>query len=50
MNLKEVEDVDKSKLYPGICMGIMRKTTRSLVRITEMKVEVGTHDLQNMRR
>jgi hypothetical protein len=32
MNLKEVEDVDKSELYIGICMEIMRKATRSLVR------------------
>jgi hypothetical protein len=30
MNLNEVEVVDKSDLYPGICMGTMKNATRSL--------------------
>jgi hypothetical protein len=44
-----LKDLGKSELHPDIRMEIVRTSTRILARKTEIKVEVGTHDLLNMR-
>jgi hypothetical protein len=37
------------RYYPGICLEVMRKTTKNSVRITDFLAEILNLDLPNMK-